>query len=315
MERGDWHLYLRGLLNQMIARFQNRRPPRAPITPLPLSAILSDPSPAPLRYVQWLEGRSNAGRQALVGHYLEAKQIAFQRAPYHSFEGQGENFVVDLGGSGPLLILIAHHDAVPGSPGANDDASGVGVLLQLLEKLRADPPRRLRVRFLFTGDEERGYLGARGYVKTTTLPETIGVLSLELCGIGDSLAIWDVAPEWKVKRFVQALSFTCEALGYRCDETYHLVERIPVFGSDHRAFAWKDIPAFGLTVLPSSEVEKLREFIFKPFRPSILRPSSRPIPFDTYHTVHDRSERLEPAAMERVSNFLHALIQTLDHRE
>ena len=314
MASGDLSLYLRGRFNQAIARLQNRRSPLPFPTPLPTGTLLSDEAPSPLAFVRWLEGRSNIDRQLLVGHYLEAKRYPLVRAPYHSFEGEGENFVVDVGGRGPLFILIAHHDAVPGSPGANDNASGIGILLHVLRTLWEESPQHLRVRFLFTGDEERGYLGARGYVKMTTLPDTLGVLSLELCGIGDSLAVWDVLPEFAQAPILQALSWTWESLGYRRDETYHLVDRIPVFGSDHRAFAAKGIPAFGLTALPSAGVDRLREFIFKPFRPSLLFPRRRPVPFDTYHTVNDRSEHLDPHAMLRVSDALLALIATLDRR-
>jgi hypothetical protein len=314
MDKGALRLYLRSQLNQTIARIQNRRPALPLPIPLSTKALLAEPNPSPLSYVRWLEGRSNAERQSLVGQYLEARQFPFTRSPYHSFEGEGENFVVDVGDQGPLFILIGHHDAVPGSPGANDDASAIGVLFHLLERLRDDPPRRVHLRFLFTGDEERGYLGARGYVKMTPLGEVIGALSLELVGIGDSLAVWDVLPEFAQAPILAALSSTWEALGYRRDETYHLVERIPVFGSDHRAFAAKGIPAFGLTVLPSKEADRLREFIFKPFRPSILIPKKRPVPFNTYHTVNDRSEHLDPHAMLRVSDALRALINTLDRR-
>jgi len=313
MATGDLSLYLRGRLNQAVARLQNRRSAIPPPTPLPTNKLLHE-CPSPFTYVRWLEGRSNIDRQLLVGHYLEAKKYPLVRAPYHSFEGEGENFVADVGGRAPLLILIAHHDAVPGSPGANDNASGIGILFHLLRRLWEEPPRHLRVRFLFTGDEEIGYLGSREYVKMARLPEIIGVLSLELCGLGDSLAVWDVLPEFARAPILNVLSSAWEQLGYRRDETYHLVERIPVFGSDHRAFAAKGIPAFGLTLLPSAEADRLREFIFKPLRPSLFLPKKRPVPFHTYHTVNDRSEHLDPDAMLKVCDALLALIATLDRR-
>jgi len=94
-----------------------------------------------------------------------------------------------------VLLLIAHHDAVPGSPGANDNAARRGRLIDAAgAALRVAPPT-LRVRLLFTAAEERGYLGARQYVGEANLAELAGVLSLELCGIGDSVAVWDVADE------------------------------------------------------------------------------------------------------------------------
>src|SRR5207247_1258431 len=83
------------------------------------------------------------------------------------------------------------------------------------------------------------------------------VLSLELCGIGDSLAVWDAGDETP---FLGRVRGALETLGLRRDVGYHVVGRIPLFGSDHRAFAASGVPAYGLTVIPSTEAEALRRF-------------------------------------------------------
>lgn len=40
----------------------------------------------------------------------------------------------------PPLLIVAHYDTVPGTPGANDNASGVAVLLALAHALSDEPP-------------------------------------------------------------------------------------------------------------------------------------------------------------------------------
>lgn len=302
--------YLRGRVNSGVARLMNRRD-AAPVVPLSLDEVLRAPEPAFLDRVRLLEGRPNGEREALVAGYLAARSVPFVRFPYATFEGSGENFAVDVGAGDATLILIGHHDAVPGSPGANDDGSAVAILLGLAERLLRDPPRRLRVRLLFTGGEEVGYLGARCYARTVALEGVVGVLSLELCGIGDALAVWDAAPPFDRAPVLQALAGTLEALGYRRDESYHVVGRVPVFGSDHRAFAAKGLPAFGLTVVPQAEAERLRQFIFNPWKTAFRALAARPVPFSTYHTVGDRVETLEPAALERTAEALFALAHSL----
>lgn len=302
--------FIRGRVNSGVARLVNRR--RAtPVEPLSLEELLGRPRPALLDYVRLLEGRPNAERQAMVARYLAARGFDFQRLPYATREGSGENFQVEIGAGARTLILIGHHDAVPGSPGANDDGSAVAILLALAERLRREPPARLRVRVLFTGGEEIGYLGARCYVKTTALDGVVGVLSLELCGIGDALAVWDTVAPLDTAPVLRTFAGTLEALGYRRDETYHVVGRIPLFGSDHRAFAPLGIPAFGLTMVPRAQAEELRRFIFSPFRNAFRQLVRRPPPFDTYHTPGDRSETLEPAALERTAEALFALACSL----
>jgi Zn-dependent M28 family amino/carboxypeptidase len=262
--------------------------------------------------VRRLEGRPTRERPELRARYLKARGVPVVSQPYQTFEGSGDNFVVEVGDGGPTLILIGHHDAVPGSPGANDNASAVAILIKLVEELLANPPRRLRVRLLFTGGEELGYLGARAYVRSAELTDVIGVLSLELCGIGDSLAVWDAVPPLDRAPMLQTFSGVLEDLGYRRDETYHVVGRIPVFGSDHRAFSVLGIPAFGLTVVPSQEADALRRFVLSPVWSVLHQFVRRPPPFHTYHTAGDRSETLEVAALERTSTALCALVRALD---
>ena len=313
MNLRDLGFFIRGRLNSGVSAVLNAAHP-SPVSPLPLEAVLGLPRPTALDYVRLLEGRPNASRQEVLGRLLAARNIPFSRSPFRSFEGSGENFVVEVGEGARTLILVGHHDAVPGSPGANDDGSAVGILLDLYERLRQDPPGRLRVRLLFTGAEEIGYLGARCYVKAAPLDDVVGVLSLELCGIGDSLVIWDAVPPVDRAPVLQAFASAAEGLGHRRDETYHLVGRIPMFGSDHRAFAVLGLPAFGLSVVPSSEAEALRQFIFHPLRSVFRQLVRRPPPFHTYHTVRDRSFTLEPAALERVATVLVALVRALDAR-
>ncbi len=311
MDLRGFECYLRGRLNDRLARLLNRRK-IAPSAPLEPRDLLNASHRGPLDYVRLLEGRSNAERQAAVGQWLAAREFPVRRMPYATFEGRGENFVVDVGGGARTLILIGHHDAVPGSPGANDDASAVAILFTVLERLSNSPPRGLRVRALFTGGEELGYLGARWYVKKTPLDDVLGVLSLELCGIGDSPAIWDAVSPLDGGPFLAPLCGVLEELGYRRDENYHVVGRIPVFGSDHRAFAARGIPAFGLTMVPSAEAESLRRFVLNPLRSAFRQLVRRPPPFHTYHTAGDRLETLEGGAMERVSDALCALVRELD---
>jgi Zn-dependent M28 family amino/carboxypeptidase len=234
------------------------------------------------------------------------------RLPYRTVEGAGLSLVVDIGPGPRTLLLAAHHDAVPGSPGANDNAAGVGILLGLWARLAADPPRRLRVRIAFFGDEERGMLGSRVYARTAPLDDLVGVLSLELCGIGESLALWDVTPGMAESALVKAWVATVEALGYRRDETYHLAEPVPFFGSDHRPFADRGVPAVGLTVVPTAAAEALRTFIYGGVRGILVSPARRPPPFTTYHTPGDRPETLEPATLTRVEQVLEAVCRLLD---
>lgn len=304
----DFGFYLRGRLNRGMSHVINgRRSPVSLAPPAALDDVLRGAG-SPLALTRLLEGRSNAARQAALARYLEARDIPFQRHSFATFEGAGDSFSVDIGTGDRVLLLAAHHDAVPGSPGANDNAASVAILLALRERVQRAVPAGLRVRLLFAACEEIGYLGARHYVRQVGVKGIAGVLSLELCGIGDSLAVWDAGGETP---FLSTLRAAFDGLGLRSDESYHVVGRIPVFGSDHRAFAAAGVPAYGLTVIPRANAQPLREFIFRPVRGAILNLSHRPVPFDTYHTSHDASSTLNPAALDSVVTGLEAVVAAM----
>lgn len=280
--------------------------------PLDLETYRTLAVPSALDTARLLAGRANPERAALLEGVLRARGVPLTRVPYRTVEGAGVNFFAEVGAGPRVLLLAAHHDAVPGSPGANDNAAGVGILLALWARLAADPPRRLRVRFGFFGDEERGMLGSRVYARTATLGDLVGVVSLELCGIGDTLALWDVTPSLAESALVGAWVAAVEALGYRRDETYHLSEPVPFFGSDHRPFADRGVPAVGLTVVPRTATEALRAFVYSGVRGVLTPAARRPPPFATYHTAADRPETLEPQALDRVEAALLGLCRALD---
>jgi len=304
MSLRDVGFFLRGRANRAMSRVLRGKPPAHTETPAPMVEVLGGPR-TPIALARLLTARDNAAREAAVATWLGARGVPFTRHRFATFEGRGENYVVDVGGGDRTLVLAAHHDAVPGSPGANDNAASVGILLTLLERLAAAPPPRLRVRLLFAACEELGYLGARAYVRDASLDRIAGVLSLELCGRGDTLAIWDAEAETPFLRTVRG---ALESVGRRADETYHVVGRIPVFGSDHRAFAAAGVPAYGLTVAPAADADALRAFVFSPMKSALRAVKRRPVPFDTYHTARDASETLDARALDAVVQALEALV-------
>jgi hypothetical protein len=80
---------------------------------------------------------------------------AVERQPYEARGTDGVNLVATLAGSGApgVVVVGAHHDAALGTPGANDNGSGVAALLALARALAHDRPRH-EVRFVaFAGEE------------------------------------------------------------------------------------------------------------------------------------------------------------------
>lgn len=96
----------------------------------------------------------------------------------------------------PHLVVGAHLDTVPASPGAEDNASGVGVLLAVAEALQDRRSRLPVVLVAFGAEEPRGptdadhHYGSRAYVASLDgvgRRAVRGMVSLDRVGVGDAL--------------------------------------------------------------------------------------------------------------------------------
>jgi len=108
----------------------------------------------------------------------------------HQFETRGQCYDNVLGTkasahrtSAAPLILAAHYDTVEGSPGADDNASGLTVLLEVAHRLRQTDLLR-PVQFIAFCLEEEDLLGSRAYVKhlATASRSVHGAIVLECVG-------------------------------------------------------------------------------------------------------------------------------------
>jgi len=76
---------------------------------------------------------------------LESAGLCVIRQTYQAFGAQTANIVArtpDWTGDGPVLALGAHYDTVRGTPGADDNASGVAVLVETARKIVQEAPAK-----------------------------------------------------------------------------------------------------------------------------------------------------------------------------
>lgn len=65
----------------------------------------------------------------------------------------------------PVVILGAHYDSEAGSPGADDNASGVAAMLGIAEAIAAEPRRDYTVILVFFDQEEEGKIGSAAFAR------------------------------------------------------------------------------------------------------------------------------------------------------
>jgi len=109
-------------------------------------------------------GERSTSRPGALGKaeaYLSKRlgALGFTVAP-HRYDADGiscanlEVVIPSSDGSPESVVVGAHYDSASGAPGADDNASGVAVVLALAERFRQRPPRHRALRFvLFTNEE------------------------------------------------------------------------------------------------------------------------------------------------------------------
>jgi aminopeptidase YwaD len=130
------------------------------------------------------------------------------------------------------LVIGGHYDSVEGSPGANDNASGVAAALEVARMLRADPPP-VGVEIVAFGAEEPGLYGSRFYTQSPRLAAVAGMVNLDMVGVGDRLLIGNTGSD---ARLVDAAVEVARQLGLPATRTR-------LGASDHTSFERAGIPA------------------------------------------------------------------------
>ncbi len=269
-------------------------------------AYINHPTRTLTDTVRLLEGKSNLERRLAAERILRAKDIAYQ---VHTYAGDdGSNLIFDLGRGRRALVVSAHLDAVPKSPGANDDASCVASVIQAYETLRREPLPNLMVRFILSDGEESGLVGSKAYLADHPAEGVFGMFSLELCGIGDTVAVWESKETERETLAVRTLLRTLKAM-----KADHVVEGdIPRFGSDHVRFQQAGVPALALTMIPNADKEILRDFVFNPRSPRWRNRKNWPSIFHRYHTPRDTADSLQENAMRLMSEVVRRTVQKLN---
>lgn len=108
------------------------------------------------------------------------------------------------------ILLVAHYDSAPVSPGAGDDGAGVTTLLETLRALKAGQPLTNDVIFLFTDAEELGLLGARAFTAENPLAREIKVvLNFEARGSSGPSIMFETSDDngWLIEEFGKAAPY------------------------------------------------------------------------------------------------------------
>jgi hypothetical protein len=188
------------------------------------------------------------------------------------------------------LALCLHADLTPFSPGANDNASGVGMALGLAHRLVEQPLVHTEVHLVFTGCEEVGAYGMAAYLDAHAqeLGEEALYVILDEVGLGyvkysavDGLVI-------KHKTHPYALQVACQAAAAKPE--LGVVERPGIAYTDALVATRRGLRALTIGTLPGPEEGSISH----------------------WHQMSDTAETVNPAALARVYEFTWQILKSFD---
>lgn len=169
-------------------------PTQIPVPPLTPSPALRSVSPTPqvdarrlFQHIAALnfERYTDRDRARSRDYLTQVLREAGWEPQLQTFENGGVNLVADRAGYDPqagTILVSAHYDTVPGSPGADDNASAVASVLEVARLLGPRQTRR-PLRLVFFDREEAGLKGSIAYVdQPENLRNLESVINLEMMG-------------------------------------------------------------------------------------------------------------------------------------
>lgn len=182
------------------------------------------------------------------------------------------------------LLPALRKDELVFSPGANDNASGVGVLLALAEEIAQQEIRLGTVAFLFTTAEESGLFGARDFVQShSEWANETDVICVDMVGNGDRLY-------WVVKEGVFNPLYTSAELGQALKQANPALQPL-----------WH--------TLRSGDYAP---FCQAGFRVTSLECGGRTLTDPSYHSVFDTVEKINVQMLSQVLQTLLAFLEQTD---
>jgi len=245
-----------------------------------------------LEIVKLLDGQPNATRRALITEHLDAFGVRYTEQKYAT----GTNLFVDLGRAENKIGVGTHFDRVSISAGANDNGSAIAVGLEIIRR-HQEVGSEAGVRVFFFDEEEIGLKGSCAYVAHYGVADLMGLLNLELVGMGDKLALWpvDAARKGPLLHGFEAIARQQQVSCYRFDQ-------IVTNTADHVPFRQAGLrDAFTITCITDQDIATAQRYfqaiVQQADTATLMEILTQAPLFRHYHQPTDTYEKLSEAAL------------------
>jgi len=225
------------------------------------------------------------------------------------------NLIAEVGGSEfpeEIVLVGAHYDSLIGSPGANDNASGVAALLELARIMKGERPRRTLRLVAFTNEEPPFFktsgMGSRVYARHAGKKgeKIVGMVSLETIGYYSEADESQMFPFPPLRHFYPTrgnfvafvANFASRSLLQRALKYFRAASPFPAEGLVAPEWLmgvdWSDQWSF-----------------WRSGYPAIMITDTAPFRYPHYHAPSDTPERVNYEALARVTTGIAGMTRAL----
>jgi hypothetical protein len=256
-----------------------------------------------------IESRTHLERGEFIKEQLHKMGVGYVTAPFKTdprFKKDttiiaGENIIVRLGSGTKRLVVGAHYDAFKDSPGANDNGSGVAVLLALIRHMQ-NMEWNYSVDFCFFDQEEAKLTGSMSYINQFIMPKKhLAMINLDIEGTGEEVF---VGPVGSNNRFL--MRYVHEAAQ---KNGFPLVEHSDYPGSDYESFAKYHLENISVSIVPKGDGDRLSKYVHNGYKADSI---DAPKVIGVMQTVDDRSNLVAPASLKMSYEFTKTLLVLLN---
>jgi uncharacterized protein YqgV (UPF0045/DUF77 family) len=260
-------------------------------------------------YVLGIEGRTHLERGEFIKEQLRKLNVGYVTAPFKNISRVkkdtviivGENIIVRLGSGTKRLVVGAHYDAYKDSPGANDNGSGVAVVLALIQHLQ-NTEWNYPVDFCFFDQEEMNLMGSTYYINQFIIPNKhFAMINLDIEGTGEEVFVGPVGRD--NQSFIRYVHEAAQKTGYPFFESAEFP------ASDHESFANFNLQDIAISIVPKGDSERLSKYVRNNYKADSI---DVPKVLGVMHTTNDRSNLVSPASLKMAYEFTKTLLMLLN---
>lgn len=248
----------------------------------------------------------NKRRYALM-EILDKNNIEYTLTNRNIGENYVKNIIVNFNNNSDKKIVIgAHYDNLEGSLGANDNATGVAILIEIVKYIKENGINK-NIDIVFFDREEYADRGSEQYIKEVGKENIQAMINIDTCGFGDTIII---GTETNLEKMYSLNIMNQSLLNKKYIQTIKLNP-----GSDDRSFEEENIPNIHIQVVPQDDLKIITKIIECELNELELPEellNSRPKFMETIHNgKNDNLEIVNESSMLLVLDLLISIIRNI----